>query len=122
MPTSDSNHFLSFKMAAFHYNYAIVCRIPQSLANKRPDIDLDNARKEHRAFIDTLKRCEVNMIELQEDEGYPECAFVEDCAVVIGGTALIARPGHAARAGEVRISRNDEKLCALNVLMLEWML
>ena len=94
-------------MAAFHYNYAIVCRIPNSFADSGPHsrqedrIDIEEARAEHRQLIATLKKCEIRVIELQEEEDYPECCFVDDCAVVIGGTALITRPGLKTRQGEV---------------------
>lgn len=94
---------------AFRYNYAVVCRIPDSFKEKgqritaNQTIDVEKAREEYRNFLDTLRKCEVNIVELQEDESYPDCAFVEDCAVVIGGTALICRPGLASRQGEVRV-------------------
>lgn len=95
-------------MAAHHYNYAIVCRIPNSFkytsskaSNVDEDIDVDRARQEHRELIDSLKKCELRVIELQEDEDYPDCTFLEDCAVAIGGTALIARPFQTSRIGEV---------------------
>lgn len=32
------------------------------------------------------------VIELSADEGYPDCPFIEDTAVVIGNRALITRP------------------------------
>src|SRR5205823_12438554 len=31
----------------------------------------------------------------------PDATFVEDAAVVLGGTVLLTRPGHPTRAGEV---------------------
>lgn len=66
-----------------------------------------------------MKNCDVNLIELQEDENYPDCCFVEDCAVVIGGTALITRPGHPSRQGEVgeirRVLKQDMRLIVKEV-------
>ena len=94
-------------MSAFTYNYAIVCRIPSSFhysaskCNPDDDINVDAARLEQRELIETLKKCECRVIELQEDEDYPDCTFLEDCAVVIGGTALITRPSEKTRHGEV---------------------
>ncbi|ESP04480.1 hypothetical protein LOTGIDRAFT_170725 [Lottia gigantea] len=104
----------------FKYNYAIICRIPSSFPykcikpdNKKP-IDLERARTEYDHLREILKNCDVNVIELQEDENYPDCCFVEDCAVCIGGTALIARPGHTSRQGEVgeirKVLKHDLKL------------
>ena len=92
----------------FHYNYAIICRIPDSFASKsvkpeqvKGELNVAKARVEYDTIREVLKNCDVNLIELQEDENYPDCCFVEDCAVVIGGTALITRPGHPSRQGEV---------------------
>jgi len=91
---------------AFSYNYAIVCRVPRSFAERGagPDsknIDPEGAKAEHRQLVDVLRKCSLNIIELQEDEDYKDCCCVEDCAVVIGGTALITRPGLKIRQGEV---------------------
>lgn len=56
----------------------------------------------------------MNIIELQEDEDYKDCCCVEDCAVIIGGTALICRPGLKTRQGETkeirRVLKQDLKL------------
>lgn len=100
-------------MSAFNYNYAIVSRIPNSFKysgqqysskyEKESEIDVEKAREEHRQLIETLKKCEVRVIELQEEEDYPECCFVDDCAVVIGATALITRLGQTTRQGEVGV-------------------
>ena len=92
--------------SAFRFNYAIVCRVPNSFADRgtRDEarrIDVEQTRFEHRQLVDTLRKCEVNIIELQEDEDYKDCCCVEDCAVIIGGVALIARPGLKSRHGEV---------------------
>ena len=91
---------------AFKYNYAIVCRVPKSFADRGVSsdgrmIDFEEARNEHRQFVEMLRKCSVNIIELQEDEDYKDCCCVEDCAVVIGNTALITRPGLKTRQGEV---------------------
>ena len=92
--------------SAFRFNYAIVCRVPNSFADRGVKdearrIDVEESRREHRQLVDTLRKCEVNIIELQEDEDYKDCCSVEDCAVIIGGVALIARPGLKSRHGEV---------------------
>ena len=93
---------------AFQYNFAIICRVPNSIKNRSvgsdnyPDgIDVDKAKQEYETVREVLKNCDINIIELVEDESYPDCCFVDDTAVVIGNTALIARPGHSSRQGEV---------------------
>lgn len=94
------------RSSAFSYNYAIVCRVPRSFADRGAgpesrQIDYEAARAEHRELVEVLRKCSLNIIELQEDEDYKDCCCVEDCAVVIGGTALITRPGLKIRQGEV---------------------
>lgn len=105
--------------SASRFNYAIVSRIPNSFADRgtkdeQRSIDVEQARFEHRQLVETLRKCEVNIIELQEDEDYKDCPCVEDCAVVIGGVALITRPGLKSRQGETkeirRVLKNDLRL------------
>lgn len=45
------------------------------------------------------------MIAVPADRRYPDCAFVEDTAVVIGQRAIITRPGVESRRGEVEAVR-----------------
>lgn len=105
--------------SAFRYNYAIVCRVPNSFSDRGikdegRQIAIEEARTQHRQLVDTLRKCEVNIIELQEDEDYRDCCCVEDCAIIIGAVALIARPGLKSRQGETkeirRVLKNDMKL------------
>ncbi|KAJ8299903.1 hypothetical protein KUTeg_021422 [Tegillarca granosa] len=94
---------------AFKYNYAIFCRVPNSLKGNPAE-----ARREHENLIDVLRKCEIKPIIMEETEDYPECPFVGDCAVVIGGTALITRPAVQSRQGETkevrRVLKQDLKL------------
>lgn len=43
----------------------------------------------------------MDVIELPPDENFPECAFVEDVAVICNGIALLTRPGAPHRTKEV---------------------
>ncbi|KAF7268284.1 hypothetical protein GWI33_018554 [Rhynchophorus ferrugineus] len=91
-------------MAAFRYTHAVVSRIPVSLRT-RGEIDLEEAKKEHENFVRLLRELGLDVIELPPDEALPECVFVEDCAVVCNGTALITRPGAIHRQKEVETIR-----------------
>ncbi|XP_030756168.1 N(G),N(G)-dimethylarginine dimethylaminohydrolase 1 [Sitophilus oryzae] len=91
-------------MAAFRYTHAVVSRIPVSLRT-RGQIDLEEAKKEHENYVRLLRELGLDVIELPPDEGLPECVFVEDCAVVCNGAALITRPGAAHRQKEVETIR-----------------
>ncbi|KAK9694444.1 Immunoglobulin I-set domain [Popillia japonica] len=91
-------------MAAFRYTHAIVCRIPLSLRT-RGEIELEEAKKQHEAYVRLLRELGLDVIELPPDETLPECVFVEDTAVICNGTALITRPGAAHRSKEVETIR-----------------
>lgn len=95
-------------MAEFgRYTHAVVRGIPASLAKgalrmTQAEVDLDGARKDHRAYVDILRtQLGLEVVELPADESFPDCVFVEDAAVVCGDTALITRPGAESRRGEV---------------------
>ena len=86
--------------SAFRYTHAVVCRIPVSLRT-RGEIELEEAKKQHEAYVKLLRELGLDVLELPPDEALPECAFVEDTAVVCNGAALITRPGAAHRLKEV---------------------
>lgn len=48
-----------------------------------------------------LREIGLDVIELPPDESLPECAFIEDTAVICNGIALITKPGASNRAKEV---------------------
>lgn len=86
-------------MASSRYTHAIVCRIPLSFRT-RGEIDLEEAKREHESYVNLLRDLGLDVIELPPDENFPECAFVEDTAVVCNGIALITNPGSQNRAKE----------------------
>lgn len=87
-------------MASFRYTHAVVCRIPLSLRT-RGEIDLEEAKKQHESYVKLLRELGIDVIELPPDEALPDCAFVEDTAVICNGIALIAKPGSPHRVKEV---------------------
>lgn len=64
----------------------------------KPDYEL--ALKQHDAYIEALKACEVEVTVLQADEKFPDSCFVEDVAVVTKNCAIITNPGASTRKGE----------------------
>jgi dimethylargininase len=66
----------------------------------RDTVSADKAREQHRVYCDTLKQLGLELLLLNEDEGYPDSCFVEDTAVVHNGRALIARMAKSSRQGE----------------------
>ncbi len=85
---------------------ALVRAVPSTFANAlarhpSPDgIDVARARAQHDAYVRALIELGVSVRELPGEEGYPDCCFIEDTAVVVGKQVLITRPGAASRRGE----------------------
>lgn len=91
----------------FHYTKAIVCGVPSSLptlAQRQSDslgvVDYSKSLSQHAQYVSALKNLGLQVIELQADEDYPDCVFVEDVAVVCEGVALLVQLGHPSRRGE----------------------
>ena len=64
----------------------------------KPDYEL--AVKQHDAYIAALKKCGVEVTELEPLEEFPDSCFVEDAAVVTRKCAIITNPGAASRNKE----------------------
>lgn len=61
---------------------------------------LDLALDQHRHYREALAHCGLAVTTLPADARYPDGTFVEDTAVVLATTALLARPGAPSRSGE----------------------
>ena len=57
--------------------------------------------KQHEEYIETLKKCDVNVKVLPENEDFPDSTFVEDTAVLVPELAVITRPGVDSREDEI---------------------
>ena len=66
----------------------------------RVEIDIREAREQHRAYEDCLRTMGVDVISLPAEDGLPDSVFVEDPAIVLDEVAVIARPGAESRRGE----------------------
>jgi dimethylargininase len=66
-------------------------------------IDAALAASQHAAYVRALSAClpAGSVTTLPPAEGQPDSVFVEDTAVVVGGRALLTRPGAPSRRGEV---------------------
>jgi len=62
-------------------------------------IDPGQARAQHAAYRDALADL-VEVVVLPAADELPDACFVDDCAVVLGGQALLTRPGAPSRAAE----------------------
>jgi dimethylargininase len=68
--------------------------------SERQPIDIERARRQHRAYRDCLARLGCRVVTLPAEPELPDAVFVEDTAVVLDELAVITRPGHPARRGE----------------------
>lgn len=66
-----------------------------------PPLDAARARRQHEGYRARLEEGGFTTRLLPADEAHPDCAFIEDTAVLLGGAALVTRPGHPSRRGEV---------------------
>ncbi len=86
---------------------ALMRRVPDSFVGcvaRRPPVpalDPALARRQQDGYRARLEEGGFAVAMLAADEACPDCAFVEDAAVVLGEEALITRPGHPSRRGEV---------------------
>ena len=67
---------------------------------EREPIDIELARRQHRAYEACLAELGVEVISLGAEPDYPDAVFVEDAAIVLDELAVITRPGAASRRGE----------------------
>jgi dimethylargininase len=67
---------------------------------ERSAIDSDRALRQHSGYCDALGACGAEVRTLDVNRDLPDCAFIEDTAVVLDEVALVARPGAAARRAE----------------------
>ena len=80
-----------FKMSNenFQYNYALVCNnLPNSVLNgqsieEHDPINLETARNDHQMYLNYLRECGLKLIEINPDENFPDCVFVEDVAIAV---------------------------------------
>lgn len=63
-------------------------------------IDVELARIQHEQYVAALRSTGVEVTVLPPLDAHPDACFVEDCALVAGGTALITRSGAPSRIGE----------------------
>lgn len=68
---------------------------------ERVAIDLEQARAQHRGYVDALAGLGCTVETLPTLPENPDAVFVEDTAVVVDELAVITRPGAESRRGEV---------------------
>ena len=87
------------------FEYAIVRKPCRTFKYGLTDADLGipdykKALSQHKIYVQALKRCGLQVIELKADERYPDSTFVEDTAITEKNFAIILNMGAPSRRGE----------------------
>ncbi len=69
---------------------------------QREHIDYFKARAQLNEYSQALRTLNVDVIEAEAVDCYPDCCFVQDTAVVLDEICVIASMGASSRVGEVR--------------------
>ena len=70
----------------------------------RAPIDTARAAVEHARYEGALREMGAEVISLPADRGLPDCAFIEDTALMLDGVAVIASMRRPSRAPEIDLS------------------
>jgi len=91
--------------------YAITREIPDSFlkavvqhhssSDENNAVSLIKARSQHNEYVKQLRRHVPRVLTLPPLETHPDCVFVEDAVVAVGGKVVITQMGHLSRKGEV---------------------
>ena len=77
------------------------------------------AARQHHAYVDAISRAGWAIREVDPADDLPDCAFVEDTVVVVGGLAVLTRPGAAERRAEVAGAEAAAHALGLEVARIE---
>jgi dimethylargininase len=84
------------------FTRAVSPRLPECQLThlERTPIDAARAAEQHSAYERALSDAGYEIVRLPELAEDPDAVFVEDTAILLGGHAVITRPGTASRIGE----------------------
>ena len=110
----------------FHYTRAVFGSLSQSfvagaLRAEEPavPIDLQKAVRDHKVYVDEVKKLIPHTVQIPADEAFPDLVFVEDPAVVHDGKALITKMSAPSRAGEIQHMRPVLEGMGLNIIEID---
>ena len=89
------------------FTRAVSPRLPECALThlERRPIDYPKAAAQHAAYEQALADAGFEIVRLPELADDPDAVFVEDTALLLGGHAIITRPGIASRADETEFHR-----------------
>ena len=88
------------------FKKAIVRRPGKSLINGVTSAALgvpnyEQALLQHDSYVHALEQCDLEVLGLPANEGYPDSTFMEDVALLTDNCAIVTRPGAPSRRDEV---------------------
>ncbi len=81
----------------------------------RTELDATLADSQWDTYVEALVNAGFETVELPVADEHPDSVFIEDAVVVLGGTAIITRPGADSRRGETEAVRPVAKKAGLTV-------
>ena len=92
------------------YTTALTRKVPSTLTKAlsmdvpASPVDVSKALAQHDEYVRILnEKVGLATIEVEADDKYPDCVFIEDTAVIISNVAVINRIGASSRQGEVSL-------------------
>jgi len=81
----------------------------------RVPVDVDLADRQWEAYVETLRAEGFTIIDVPPADELPDSVFVEDTLVMIGGTAVVTRPGAESRRPEIDAAEQTARELGLRV-------
>lgn len=69
------------------------------------ELRLKKAIEQHKSYVIELKNLGLEIIEIQAEDLYPDCCFIEDTAIIHNKKAIITRMGIESRRGEIEATK-----------------
>ena len=82
---------------------------------ERVPVDLDLADAQWEAYVEALRAEGFTIIDVPPADELPDSVFVEDVLVIIGGTAVVTRPGAESRRLEIDAAEQTARELGLRI-------
>lgn len=89
------------------FTRAVSPRLAECETTQSERVDVAGAIAQHAAYEKALAEAGLEVRRLAPLDEFPDGVFVEDMAILLGGHAIVTRPGAASRAGEVESTAED---------------
>ena len=86
---------------------------------RRAPVDAELAAEQHAAYVGAIADAGWEIREVDQAEALPDSAFVEDTLVVVGGLAVLTRPGATERRAELAGSEEAVRALGLELARIE---